>query len=75
MAHRYGAFFGLLLYDQFYDLEPSPHGDFDIDIKDLQFVFGRDGRECPSPTPTPTATSTFTPTNTPTYTHTPTPTR
>jgi hypothetical protein len=72
VAHRYGAFFGILLYDQFFDLEPT-NGDFDIDIKDLQFVFGRDSSECPSPTPTPTATRTFTPTNTPT--HTPTPTR
>jgi hypothetical protein len=73
VAHRYGAFFGLLLYDQFYDLEPV-QGDFDIDIKDLQFVFGRDGTSCPSPTPTPTATNTYTPTSTPTSNMTNTPT-
>ena len=70
VAHRYGAFFGVLLYDQFYDLEPALTGDFDIDIKDLQFVFGRDGSECPASTPTPTATSTAVPSNTPTATET-----
>jgi hypothetical protein len=79
IAYRYGALFGLLLYDPFYDLEPA-QGDGDIDIKDLQFVFGRHGWYCrprtPTPTPTPTstatATSTATPTSTATATRTPT---
>jgi hypothetical protein len=50
VAGRYGSSFGLLLYDPFYDLEPKLT-DFDIDIKDLQFVFGRDGSECQKPIP------------------------
>jgi hypothetical protein len=50
IAQRYGAFFGLLLYDPFYDLEPKLT-DFDIDIKDIQFVFGRDGSMCQAPIP------------------------
>jgi hypothetical protein len=61
-AFRYGSFYGLLLYDQRFDLEPQagtydyppPHDaqgyeigdDWDIDIKDLQVVFGRDGGTC-----------------------------
>jgi hypothetical protein len=49
-AFRYGSFFGLLLYNSFYDLEPKLT-DFDIDIKDLQFVFGRDGSQCQNPIP------------------------
>jgi hypothetical protein len=50
IAFRYGATFGLLLYDPFYDLEPK-FTDFDIDIKDIQFVFGRDGSTCQAPIP------------------------
>jgi hypothetical protein len=50
IAFRYGSFFGLLLYDYFYDLEPKLI-DFDVDIKDLQFVFGRDGSTCQVPIP------------------------
>jgi uncharacterized repeat protein (TIGR01451 family) len=50
IAGRYGSFFGLLLYNSFYDLEPKTT-DFDIDIKDLQFVFGRDGSMCQAPIP------------------------
>jgi uncharacterized repeat protein (TIGR01451 family) len=50
-AFRYGSFFGQLLYNQYYDLEPFVTGDFDIDIKDLQFVFGRDGSLCLNPIP------------------------
>jgi uncharacterized repeat protein (TIGR01451 family) len=50
IAFRYGASFGLLLYDPWYDLEPKLT-DFDIDIKDLQFVFGRDGSTCQNPVP------------------------
>ena len=50
IAFRYGSSFGLLLYDQWFDLEPKL-SDFDIDIKDLQFVFGRDGSTCQVPIP------------------------
>jgi uncharacterized repeat protein (TIGR01451 family) len=50
IAFRYGASFGLLLYDQWFDLEPKL-ADFDIDIKDLQFIFGRDGSTCSLPIP------------------------
>jgi hypothetical protein len=58
IAFRYGTFFGLTLYDEWYDLAPECvngvcYGvpDFDIDIKDLQFVFGRDGSTCQVPIP------------------------
>jgi hypothetical protein len=51
MAFRYGAFFGNLLYHKFYDLEPNIAPDFDIDIKDLQTVFGRNGSTCDAPIP------------------------
>lgn len=80
ISHRYQATFGSLLYRPFYDLEPSAITDGDIDIKDLQFVYGRDGTACEEeipPTPTPTATGevvTGTPTPTATPTNTPTPT-
>ena len=50
IAQRYGSFFGVLLYDPFYDLEPKLT-DFDIDIKDVQFVFGRDDSDCQNPLP------------------------
>ncbi len=50
IAYRYGSFFGLLLYNQWYDLEPK-FADFDIDIKDLQFVFGRNYSTCQNPIP------------------------
>jgi len=45
IAFRYGAFFGSLRYDPWFDMEPALK-DFDIDIKDLQKVFGRNGSEC-----------------------------
>jgi len=45
IAFRYGSFTGMLRYDPFYDLEPALK-DFDIDIKDLQKVFGRNGSVC-----------------------------
>jgi uncharacterized repeat protein (TIGR01451 family) len=48
IAYRYGASFGNLLYDPWYDLEPALK-DFDIDIKDLQKVFGRYGSDCQGP--------------------------
>jgi hypothetical protein len=50
VAYRYGASFANLLYDPWYDLEPALK-DFDIDIKDLQKVFGRNGSTCQSPIP------------------------
>jgi hypothetical protein len=53
IAYRYGSFFGSLLYSQWYDLEPNLH-DLDIDIKDLQKVFGRDGSTCQNPIPAQT---------------------
>jgi uncharacterized delta-60 repeat protein len=50
IAYRYGAGFGNGLYDPWYDLEPALK-DFDIDIKDLQKVFGRNGSVCQKPIP------------------------
>ena len=50
IAGKYGAFFGSVLYSKWYDLEPALH-DLDIDIKDLQKVFGRDGSTCQEPIP------------------------
>jgi hypothetical protein len=48
IAFRYGSFFGSSLYSQWYDLEPNLH-DLDIDIKDIQKVYGRDGSTCQNP--------------------------
>ena len=39
MAFRYGSQLGGQLYDRWYDLEPK-WSDDDVDVKDLQFVFG-----------------------------------
>jgi len=51
-ATRYGFGFGSLLYQIWYDLEPHTTGaDGDIDIKDVQFVFGRFGSTCTAPIP------------------------
>jgi hypothetical protein len=50
IATHYGAFFGSLLYSKWLDLEPQFH-DLDIDIKDIQKVFGRDGSTCQNPIP------------------------
>ena len=50
MSYRYGAFFGSLFYSKWFDIEPGTH-DLDIDIKDLQKVFGRDGSTCQTPVP------------------------
>jgi hypothetical protein len=50
IAGRYGTFFGNIYYDPWFDLEPALK-DFDIDIKDLQKVFGRDGSTCAMPIP------------------------
>jgi hypothetical protein len=56
MAFRWNATLGNLLYYEFYDLEPSPvpggiNGDGDIDVKDIQFEFGRIGSTCDNPNP------------------------
>jgi len=53
IAWRYGAVFGSNYYSKWYDLEPRTH-DLDIDIKDLQKVFGRDGSTCQKPIPAQT---------------------
>ena len=58
ISTHYNAFLGSLLYVFGFDVEPSPGGDFDIDIKDLQFIFGRDGDNCKTPQPTPITTGT-----------------
>ena len=51
-ATRYGFNFGSLLYNIWYDLEPHTTGaDGDIDVKDVQFVFGRFGSTCAAPIP------------------------
>ena len=50
IATHYGAAFGSTYYDKWFDLEPRFH-DLDIDIKDLQKVFGRDGSDCQGPVP------------------------
>ncbi len=49
-ASHFGAFFGSLLYQPWYDLEPAIK-DGDVDIKDLQKVFGRNGSICAAPVP------------------------
>ena len=51
MNWRFPSFFGSAYYDPLYDLEPWPNGDYDIDIKDLQFVNGRFGSTCAYPIP------------------------
>jgi hypothetical protein len=53
IGYRYGSFFGSVLYSKWYDLEPALH-DLDIDVKDLQKVFGRDGSTCQNPVPAQT---------------------
>jgi hypothetical protein len=50
IAFRYGAVFGNLLYEPWYDMEPELK-DFDVDIKDVQKVFGRNGSTCNAPIP------------------------
>ena len=51
-ATRYGFALGSLLYNVWYDLEPHQTGaDGDIDVKDVQFVFGRFGSRCDAPIP------------------------
>ncbi len=48
IAFRYASEFGSNMYDRFYDLEPALQ-DLDVDIKDIQKVFGRDGSTCQVP--------------------------
>jgi hypothetical protein len=50
IAMHYAAVFGGAYYSKWFDLEPATH-DLDIDIKDLQKVFGRDGSTCQEPIP------------------------
>lgn len=52
IAFRWGVNKGSLIFTNFMNLEPSgPQADSDIDIKDLQFVFGRFGSTCKVPHP------------------------
>ena len=52
IAFRWGTEKGSLIYKDFMNLEPSnQQADNDIDINDLQFVFGRFGSTCESPHP------------------------
>jgi hypothetical protein len=50
ISFRYKASLGSIWYRPFFDLEPQP-GDGEIDTKDLQFVYGRDGSTCEDPKP------------------------
>lgn len=51
-ASRFGMSTGSLLYSQWYDVNsPLQHGDGEIDINDIQFVYGRFGSECSNPIP------------------------
>jgi hypothetical protein len=53
LAFRWGAQVGSLLYNERFDLEPSGGDKFDgdIDIKDIQFCFGRLGSTTTAPHP------------------------
>ncbi|MCH8007941.1 MAG: hypothetical protein IIC91_03685 [Chloroflexi bacterium] len=52
IAFRWGTSKGSLIYKDFMNLEPSgTQADNDIDINDLQFVFGRFGSTCKAPHP------------------------
>jgi len=50
ISFRYGSVFGNLYYQSWYDLEPW-NKDYDIDIKDIQKVWGRQGSTCVNPVP------------------------
>jgi len=52
IAFRWGVDKGSLIYNDFMNLEPSSQQqDDDIDINDLQFVYGRFGSTCDNPHP------------------------
>ena len=52
VAFRWGVEKGSLIYKDFMNVEPSgQQADDDIDINDLQFVFGRFGSTCKDPHP------------------------
>jgi hypothetical protein len=53
IAFRWGVTLGSLLYNPMMDVEPSGqvNGDGDIDINDLQFVYGRFASDCDDPWP------------------------
>ena len=47
VAFRWGVHKGSLIYKDFMNVEPSgPQADDDIDINDLQFIYGRFGSTC-----------------------------
>jgi hypothetical protein len=51
-ASKFGQSIGGLLYNLFYDVNsPLQHGDGEIDVNDIQFVFGRFGSTCLNPIP------------------------
>jgi len=77
VAGRFGYRKGSLQYSERYDLEGNGGPDGDIDINDLQVVYGRDGSTCASPwtSQPPPSNETGTPTLSPTATVTPTGTR
>ena len=51
-AFRWNSQKGTLLYSDFFNTEPSkPQQDDDIDVNDLQFVYGRFGSTCANPHP------------------------
>ena len=49
IARLFGTFFGDLFYNSVQDIEPNLRSDGDIDIKDLQKIFGRDSMHCRRP--------------------------
>lgn len=52
-ASKFGLSNGSLLYNKFFDVNlPLQFGDGEIDINDVQFVFGRSGSTCSVPIPT-----------------------
>jgi hypothetical protein len=52
IAFRRGSSKGSQIYNDRFNLEPSgTQADQDIDINDLQFVYGRFGSTCPNPWP------------------------
>jgi hypothetical protein len=51
IAFRWGATKGNLLFNDRFNLEPTVPLDQDIDVNDLQFVYGRFGSTCTSPWP------------------------